>query len=438
MLRFGNAWGEITPNGDIDKRPAIPYDSHTEGGSAVIIRKIRQEELKRCAQLSALAFEYPMEGAEQPPEEYARRLIESPGSADDLHWDSRWAAFEDDDRTMMATFCVIPWRANFDGHAVTMGGIGGVASLPQYRRGGAIRRCFEAALPDMYERGMVLSYLYPFSNAFYRKFGYEIACDEARWRVKLSLLPSLDAPGRWAMQEKGADLTADIRAIDEVRARRYNCAIFGGDTEYLWTEKDPFVTREYVYVYYDAAGRPSAYAAIRARPGQELECARCCFNDRAGLEGLLALLRRYAADHSHAVIPMPVDVDPRAIFPEFSFGTVERSLVQRGMVRVVNVERALALARTKGEGTLVVRVADGQIPRNDGTFEVRFAPGAENEVRRTDAAPDVELSIQDFSRLLVGCCELYPEWLPGARVHCEMEKARRVFYRKGNYISQRF
>ena len=404
----------------------------------MIIRKIRTGELKRCAQLSALAFEYPMEGAEKPPEEFARELIERPGDASDLYWDSRWAAFEDDDKTMMATFCVIPWRANFDGHEVVMGGIGGVASLPQYRRGGAIRRCFEAALPDMYTRGMTLSYLYPFSNAFYRKFGYEIACDEVRWRVRLAGLPSLDAPGCWRLSEPGNDLKADIQAIDVLRARRYNCSIFGGDTEYLWTAADPFVKREYVHVYYDAAGRPSAYAVIQARPGQELVCRHNCFNDRAGLEGLLALLKRYAADHSHAVISMPVDVDPRAIFPEFSLGTVERTIVQRGMVRVVNVEKALSLAKTRGEGTLRLAVADEQIPENNGTFEVRFAPGMKNDVRRTDAAADVELTIQDFSRLLVGCCEPDPEWLPGVMVNGDAGELKKLFFRKPNYVNERF
>lgn len=404
----------------------------------MIIRKIRENELKRSAQLSALAFEYPMEGAEKTPEEYIDGVRANPRAWEDVHWDSRWAAFEDDDQTMMATFCVIPWMATFDGHAVGMGGIGGVASLPQYRRGGAIRRCFEAALPDMYRRGMVLSYLYPFSNAFYRKFGYELACDQARWRLKLAGLPSLDAPGCWRLAEPGNDLAADIRAIEAVRNKRYNCAVLAGDTEYLWAGADPFVTRDYTFVYYDAAGRPSAYAQIQARPGQELQCLRSCFNDRAGLEGLLALLKRYAADHSHAVIAMPTDVDPRALLPEFSFGTVERTIVQRGMARVVNVAEALSLARMQGEGALRVAVTDGQIPENNGVFAVSFAPGMKNDVRPTDAAPDIELTIQDFSRLLLGCCDLDPQWLPEVKLRGDLAEARKVFYRKPNYITQRF
>lgn len=403
----------------------------------MIIRKIRENELKRSAQLSALAFEYPMEGAEQSPEDFIREVRERPRSLEDLRWDSRWAAFEDDDATMMATFCVLPWRANFDGHEVGMGGIGGVATLPQYRRGGAIRRCFEAALSDMRAQGMTLSYLYPFSNAFYRRFGYELACDEARWRVKLSLLPSLDAPGCWAMQEKGVDLTADIRAVDAARNRRYNCAVLAGDTEYGWTGEDPFVTRNYTFVYYEGSA-PLSYVTIQARPHEDLRCLRLGFHDRRGLMGVLALLKRYAADHEHALLPMPADIDLQGILPEYSLGGVERTIVQRGMVRAVNVERTLALARMRGEGTLVICVSDGQIPENDGTFEASFAPGTENGVRRTDAAADVALTIQDFSRLIVGCCDLNPEWLPGVKVYCNLEEARKVFYRKPNYIAQRF
>ena len=404
----------------------------------MIVRKIRATELKRCAQLSALAFEYPMEGAEKSPEAFAGEVRSTPRTLEDKRWDSRWAAFADDGETMLATFCVIPWRANFDGHEVLMGGIGGVASLPQYRRGGAIRRCFEAALPDMAEQGMTLSYLYPFSNAFYRKFGYELAVDQVRWRLKLAGLPEFDVAGSWKLNEPGNDLTPDIRAVDALRERRYNCAVLAGDTEYGWTGEDPFVTRNYTYVYYGEDGRPSAYATIQAQPGQELNCVRSCFNDRAGLEGLLALLRRFAADHSHAVLAAPTDVDLQGILPEYSFGTVERTLVQRGMVRVVNAERALGLARARGEGTLRIAVADGQISQNNDTFELSFAPGRANEVKRVQGKADIELTVQDFSRLLLGCCDLDPQWLPGVKVKGDIEEIRKVFYRKPNYITQRF
>ena len=405
----------------------------------MIVRRIRAGELKRCAELSAVAFECPMERPEQDAGQWAREIVESPKSLEDVHWDARWAAFEDDDVTMMATFAVLPWRANFDGREVGMAGVGGVASLPQYRRGGAVRACFEAALKGMYEDGMVLSYLYPFSDAFYRRFGYELGCDSARWRLRLELLPRGDVPGCWRLSEPGNTLEADVRAIDDLRQRRYNLMVIAGDTEYGWLRENGLVSRRYTYVYYDGEGRPSAYMTLVPRQDRDLDCPRFAFNDAAGFLGLLALLRRFASDHAHAHLWLPVDVDPAALLPEFSLGGVERALEQRGMVRVVNVAEVLRLARAKGEGRLTVAVRDEHIPENDGLFRVDFAPGRENRVEKlAQGGADIELSIQDFSRLITGCAALNPAWQPGVRLNGPLAAAEQLFYRKPAFISQYF
>ncbi|MBR0368455.1 MAG: GNAT family N-acetyltransferase [Clostridia bacterium] len=404
----------------------------------MIIRKIRPEEFKRCQQLCALAFEYPMKDADLSPEAALDKIRQNPLSMQDVHWDSQWAAFGDDDATMLATLTVIPWRARFDGCDVPMGGIGGVASLPQYRRGGAIRRCVEAALRDLHDSGTLLSYLYPFSTAFYRKFGYELGCDWTRWRLKLSGMPTLSVAGRWQLSEPDRPLTDAIRAVNRAREARYNCMVLSGDTEYLYLREDPFVTKHYTYVYYDAQDRPRAH--LTAVPeGGALRCPRFVFSDREGFCGLLALLMRLSADHSHATLCLPTDVDLRGVLPEWSFGNVERAVEQRGMVRAVNVEGLLRVARARGEGSLRVAVADPLLPENDGCFEVAFAPGRPNAVRRVADSPDIALTIQDFSRLIVGCCDAAdPDWLPDVQLNCAPERAAQLFYRKPTFISQYF
>jgi hypothetical protein len=403
----------------------------------MIARKIRPEEYRRCQQLCALAFEYEMKDARLSPEALLKKVREDPRSMQDMHWDSQVAAFLDDDQTMLATMTVVPWTARFDGHDVSMGGIGGVASLPQYRRGGAIRACFDVALREMYGNGTLLSYLYPFSTAFYRKFGYELGCDWVKWRLKLSGMPEPEVSGHWELSEPERALAGDVRAVDRVRQSRYNCMVVGGDTEYLYLQDDPFATKRYSYVYYDEAGRPRAHMTVVPGNG-ELDCPRFVFNDREGFLGLLALLKRLAADHSHATAYLPVDVDLRGVLPEWSFGNVERTVQQQGMVRAVNVEGLLRLARMRGEGCLRVAVKDGQIAQNDGCFEVSFAPGRENRVRRVNDAPDVELTVQDFSRLIVGCCGLDAMWLPEVGLRCPIEQAAKVFYRKPAFISTFF
>jgi len=403
----------------------------------MIARKIRPDEYRRCQQLCALAFEYEMKDAALSPEALLEKVKNGPRSMQDLHWDSQYAAFDDDDQTMVATMTVVPWTANFDGHAVGMGGIGGVASLPQYRRGGAIRACFGAALRDMYDGGTFLSYLYPFSTAFYAKFGYGLGCDWVKWRLRLSGQPAPEVSGHWRLSEPDRPLTGDVRAVDRIRESRYNCMVINGDTEYLYLREDPFVTKKYSYVYYGSDGQPRAHMTVVPERG-ELDCPRFAFNDREGFLGLLALLTRLSADHSHVTLRLPADVDLRGVVPEWSFGNVQRTVEQRGMVRAVNVEGLLRLTRTRGEGRLGVAVDDPQIPENTGCFEVAFAPGQGNRVRRVDDAPDIALTIRDFSRLIVGCCDPDPMWLPDVRLNVPIEAVAKVFFRKPTFISTYF
>ncbi|MGN1021099.1 MAG: enhanced intracellular survival protein Eis [Aristaeellaceae bacterium] len=409
----------------------------------MIIRRIRENEYRRCQEFCALAFEYAMKGADKSPEEALAEVRANPTCRQDQHWDSQWAAFAGDDATMLSTMTVIPYRATFDGAEVLMEGIGGVSTLPQYRRMGGIRGCFEHALPAMEAEGAALSYLYPFSSAFYRKFGYETACAANRWKLALRGVPKETVPGSWALLEKGSGLGEAIRRIDRGWQERYNCMVRGEDIEYRWVEKaNPFADRVYTYVYMDASGEPSAYMTCRPvvdEGDKALECTRFVFADVAGFRGLMALLKTLEADHSHVILTLPEDVPLDGLLPEWSLGCVQCRKLRRGMARVVSVRRVLEIARMRGEGRLVLDIRDGQIPCNNGRFAVAFAPGEANRVFLTEEEPDVSLSIQDFTRLILGCHDVEElRWLPEVRLHCAPEKAAQVFYRKPMYITQDF
>ena len=66
-----------------------------------------------------------------------------------------------------------PFAVNYFGTEYKMGGIGYVASYPEYRGLGGIKDTMKMILADMKKDGFALSYLAPFSYNFYRKFGYE-------------------------------------------------------------------------------------------------------------------------------------------------------------------------------------------------------------------------------------------------------------------------
>lgn len=107
----------------------------------MIVRQIREGEYKRCQELSAMAFEYAMKDADKTPEEMLFAVCAHPSSRQDIFWHSQWAAFADDDTTMLSTLTVIPYRAAFDGNDVPMTGVGGTWCLLE--RGENLREAIE-------------------------------------------------------------------------------------------------------------------------------------------------------------------------------------------------------------------------------------------------------------------------------------------------------
>ena len=246
----------------------------------MIIRKTRPEEGKRVNTLFAIAFEQPMENG--PGEE--------PGV-------TNWGAFEED--TMFSTFAVTDFTQFFDGNQVKMGGIGGVATLPSHRRKGGIRGIFQAALADMYENGYDFSYLYPFSTAYYRKFGYENCVNRSFVSVDLGLLSPRKAETVSVLAELGSDLRGPIRELDLVWEQTYNMAVCHPEKDYGWVVKaDPAGKQNFLYVCFDTDRKPLAYTQFRLEnqtDGRNLVCSRFCFRNRKGFDGLMNLFKGFSS-----------------------------------------------------------------------------------------------------------------------------------------------
>lgn len=384
-----------------------------------MIRKLLPEELTRAGELFAIAFEQPMERRPREPEDGRSQ---------------QWAAF--DGAEMMSTLTVTDFSVLFDGHACKMGGIGGVATLPQYRRRGGIRGCFQAMLPDLYANGYDFSYLYPFSTGYYRKFGYECCVQKYRVCVHLGLLTPPETGGALRLAEPGSPLTGSIRAVDAAWEARYNMMVQHREEDYKWTEKlDPAVKQEFTYVYFSAEGTPKAYTTFTKADqsdGRNLTCSRFCFVDREGFAGLMGLFKSLSSDHTLVKFMLPASAAMQYLMPEWSMGAASWSVQPAGMVRAVNAESVLKKARYAGDGSVVLRIADPQIEENNRSFAVRFSENRAVSVEETREPPDAVLSIPAFSALISGVCDLpeAAEWMNGLEVRRQADVLSRVFYRK--------
>ncbi|TFI68402.1 hypothetical protein CKN63_01515 [Carnobacterium divergens] len=95
-------------------------------------------------------------------------------------------AFQGD--VLTSQVMVTPFNVHLHGSVYQMGGIGYVASYPEYRGGGDVAKLMRLSLEKMRAFGMSLSYLAPFSYGFYRKYGFEQVFDRLKLTFEVSEL----------------------------------------------------------------------------------------------------------------------------------------------------------------------------------------------------------------------------------------------------------
>ena len=344
----------------------------------------------------------------------------------------------------MSTFSITDYNVQFDGHACKMGGIGGVATLPQYRRKGGIRGCFNKALPDMYATGYDFSYLYPFSTAYYRKFGYENCVQKYHATVLLGLLNPPEVEGVFRMAEAADPMTEAIQTVDRAWEQHFNMMVQHEYGDYDWTkEVDPAVKQVFTYVYFSGEGQPKAYTTFQKvdQPdGRNLVCRRFVFTDKEGYLGLMHLFKSLSSDHMFVKFDIPAVPAMRYLMPEWSLGAAQWSVQPAGMVRVVHVKHVLEKARYIGSGHFVLEIQDKQIPENNRRFAVDFENGRAASVSETEMDPDAIMAVSTFSALISGVCDFETAlaWMSGLEIRNSNPSLAVAFYPKPLMIADYF
>ena len=389
----------------------------------MIVRKTTKEENQRVNELFSIAFELPLE----------------PVSEEENPRCHHWAAYTDDG-DMMSTFTVSDFNQRFDGHSCKMGGIGGVATLPQYRRMGGIRECFSRCLPDMYQNDYIFSYLYPFSTAYYRKFGYECCVQKLCMHLDLGLLKPVPVIGHFALCEKDHPYKEAIQAVDQYWESRYNMMVIHEDRDYGWTQEfDPAGKLNFTYVYFAADGTPKAYTRFRMEmepDGRNLKSDKLFFVDKEGFDGLMNLFKSLSTDHKLLKFCLPAFEGFEYLMPEWSMGAAQWSILNGGMVRVINVRKVLEMASYHGSGAVKLEIQDPQIPKNTGVYSVVFENGKAQKVEKCQADPDIRLTVPAFSALICGAGNL--NFVNGVEILKDVPGIRQTFLRKPMMIADYF
>ena len=387
------------------------------------VRLLKENEQIRAAEIAVISFHMRVENLESVENDW--------GQGTYLHW----GAF-DDDGTLMAHMLNNQYESWLDGTLVRNGGIGAVSTLPEYRTDGAVREIFRKLIPAAYADGEVISTLYPFSHAFYRKFGYETVCWKNVYEFSPAVLRGYVFGGK-VRQWKTGDPVGEWTKLYNAFASSFNLAISRDDARMgKHLEGVFYKDRKFGYMLWED-GRPVAYLIfqdIRHDPQAILEVQDLAWDGPAGFRAILGFLSRFSADYGTIRLFLPRNIELLSLIRSPLAYDIQKTTDQAYMIRVINAVKALEAIRKPEGCSFVIRISDEMIPENNGTWKVT-AGG----VSPTEEEPDLCVSERALGQLVCGAVSLAEaEYREDTAVQKNREMLEKVFIRKPILVEDHF
>lgn len=393
-------------------------------------RIIKKEERLESNKISSVAFQY----------SYDCKVDENDTYPNDN--ECEYGSFDDDGK-MMGRMSVIQHEVYFDGHIVKSGGIGGVATLPEYRHKKAIRRIFEVVFEDMKAKNQYVSQLYPFSFAYYNKFNYETTYERLNLKFPFTLLnerADIERNNRCKLIEDNKN--ADLRAVYERYAARHNGAYKRNDN--LWKSKlseNIYNRKQYPYVYYNEKNEPAGYFVF-TRDNDNFKILELCYETPEDIKGILGFIKNFVADYKYIRLDnFPASEDFTLMFTNQY--DVERSFSFATMTSIVDVKKVLELMKyPMGNGNFSISVDDKFQTFNKGIYNIGYKDGKIADIEQKSfgsSNADIDVSSTALAKLVFGTRNL-PEYkfMDGIKINDNIDTLNKVFIKKHIYLGDYF
>lgn len=310
-----------------------------------------------------------------------------------------YGIFEDDE--LVSGLFSMPFKVNFHGNPLLMNGITDVMSVPEYSGKGAAGTLMKAALHDMYKNNVVLSYLAPFSFAYYRKFGYEQVFDHQLYRLSGDKLPRVKpSPVGHVRRTSLKNAISVIKGAYLESPLSQNGGLIRADWwwQYL-TEKHP----EWQVAYYQDAQQAVTGYLIYTRSADEFHVQEFVHLTPASYQSLLSFVFKHGAgyqtytfENANPNYQGDLLADPYAL---------EVKTHPYMMGRIVNLQAFLAVYpfEISDFKPLSFNIEDEVIQQNQGSWTISATDGKTGIEHDSEKKADVPtVTIQQFTKATFG------------------------------------
>lgn len=349
------------------------------------IRSITEDELPELQRV--LAYAFGNFGGQPPPW---------------IHPDWTTCAFVDG--RLATTFGAWPFRVRFNGRSVAMAGITMVATLPEFRRRGLLRRLMTKALSDQRDQGQAIAILWASMGAIYQRYGFGLASSNVTYEIdprRIEFASGAPASGSVRLYSQ-EDARPIFEALYKEFSRPRNLLIQRAKA--MWDLRQQG-ERQHFGVYHDGAGEPRGFIGIEMgtdptrSPDQTIDVRDWAAIDADAYRGLWEFLGAHDLVGRVRWDRVPEDDPAPLLFLEPR--ELHRRTADAIWMRITDVAAALPLRPYAEADAITIAVTDELCPWNAGTY-VLETTGAESSAEKVDATPDLTMPVASLAVLMSG------------------------------------
>ncbi|MDQ3689938.1 MAG: GNAT family N-acetyltransferase [Chloroflexota bacterium] len=323
-----------------------------------------------------------------------------------LEFDRAIAAYDGD--RIVGNAAAISFGLTVPGGVLPVAGVTTVGVHPTHRRRGALRQMMRLQLDDVHRRGEPLAALWASEGSIYQRFGYGLASLKASVKVdrhrNAFRLPHTFS-GQTRMVDEAEARLAFPPVYDAVRPHRPG---FFSHTQEFWNAEVFYFPEKWrrgrgapFHVLHEVAGTVDGYARYAVREGDVSEISILDFMATTPAAHLDLWRFLLDIDLMGRVETWNVAVDDPILLSVAEPRRLQMTIGDALWLRIVDISSALAARRYRGDGRLVLEVADEFCPWNDGRWSLSVESGVPIVEPTTDT-PDLACDVTDVAAAYLG------------------------------------
>lgn len=347
-------------------------------------------EFEKSIALSAYAFNTP------PSTEVIAKNQEL------LRHTTNWGIFDGD--LLASQVLVLPYQVNLANKGLKMAGIGNVATYPDYRGTGSINQLFSRIFEELKNNQTVLSYLNPFNQDFYRKYGYEVIFYQQETIIQQSDIAQLPFEKTGSIRRSNKGQVAVQTALKELyrqTSQKDDGSVIRED--WWWDLSFKYQTEELLAISYDDNACPNGYLIYKM--GQtEMEIIEIVYLNLPALNKILGFI----ASHQPTFKTFRFKKDLGELLPLLVSNNkgVKQTFNPSMMIKIISFKGLIENMsfNLTGSHHFYLGVTDEYSSWNQGTWEITITGGqAQAELIDTDliSKNDLMADIQTWAQVLL-------------------------------------